>query len=728
MRPGLESREVVLVGGGHAHIQILRRWAMKPVAGVQLTLVTDRGDAVYSGMVPGLVAGDYSREEISIDLARLAGRAGAQLIQSAATQVDAGRRQICFADRPPIRYDVASLDVGSRVLGWRLPGVKQFALATRPIAKLTRDLHQRLTQLRGARRLCVVGGGAGGVELAFCCQARLAALGLDAAITLVDVAPQILVGYPDALRERVLELAKARGIRFALGRNVVEVLEGGVKLETGEVVAADLVLWVAGAAPTALLEASSLPKDPRGFALCDHQLRVQGHTDLFAVGDCAVQQDHSWVPRAGVYAVRQGPVLDHNLRAVLERAPLQSYTPQRDYLSLLNLGGGVALGSKWGRTIEGHWVWRLKDRIDRRFVDRFNLPDPQRESPPLGSAEADSESMECGGCAAKLQREVLQEALSSLAPSRREERVIWGIPEAEDIAAWKHGADVVVANLDAFSAFTRDYFALGRVAATNALSDLWAKAAQPQVALSSLVIPKAPRERQTDAVLQILQGAQRVFEAHGVQLLGGHTQAGEQMQVGFAIWGAAHGPLLPKRGAKLGDSLVLTKPLGSGVLLHADALGDCRFPWREALYASLFATNAEAGALAQRCGAHAVTDVTGFGLLGHLSEMLEADGLGAELELSTLPVLPGALELLARGYRSTFHAQNAAVRNRCRSTATSGAVNARTELLFDPQTSGGLLIAIPAQLSDELLSQLASAGLAEARRIGGVTASGVLLV
>ncbi|MGE3675929.1 MAG: FAD-dependent oxidoreductase, partial [Polyangiaceae bacterium] len=323
---------------------------MKPVAGVQLTLVTDRGDAVYSGMVPGLVAGDYSREEISIDLARLAGRAGAQLIQSAATQVDAGRRQICFADRPPIRYDVASLDVGSRVLGWRLPGVKQFALATRPIAKLTRDLHQRLTQLRGARRLCVVGGGAGGVELAFCCQARLAALGLDAAITLVDVAPQILVGYPDALRERVLELAKARGIRFALGRNVVEVLEGGVKLETGEVVAADLVLWVAGAAPTALLEASSLPKDPRGFALCDHQLRVQGHTDLFAVGDCAVQQDHSWVPRAGVYAVRQGPVLDHNLRAVLERAPLQSYTPQRDYLSLLNLGGGVALGSKWGRT------------------------------------------------------------------------------------------------------------------------------------------------------------------------------------------------------------------------------------------------------------------------------------------------------------------------------------------------------------------------------------------
>ncbi|MCA9641042.1 MAG: selenide, water dikinase SelD [Polyangiaceae bacterium] len=721
VRPGIESRELVLVGGGHAHIQILRRWAMKPVPGVQLTLVVDRGDAVYSGMVPGFVAGDYSLEEISIDLARLAGRAGAQLIPSAAIEVDPSRHRISFADRPAIFYDVASLDVGSRVLGWRLAGVKQFVLATRPIAKLTQELLGRLSKLRGPGRVCVVGGGPGGVELAFCCQARLAALGLDVGITLVDAASQILDGYPDALRQRTLELAQARDIELRLGRNVVEVREDGVRLETSEVVAADLVLWVAGAAPPALIEDSPLPRDPRGFTLCDDELRVKGHTDLFAVGDCAVQANHPWVPRAGVYAVRQGPVLDHNLRAVLARAPLQSYEPQRDYLSLLNLGGGVALGSKWGRTLEGRWVWRLKDRIDRRFVERFTFADATQE--PTATAE-----MECGGCAAKLGRETLQDALSGMDTEAPDERVIWGIREAEDVAAWKMKDEVVVANVDAFSAFTRDYFALGRVAATNALSDLWAKAALPEVALSSLVIPKADRQKQAATVQQILKGASQVFDAHGVQLLGGHTQAGEQLQVGFAIWGRARGPLLPKRGAQSGDCLVLTKALGSGVLLHADAMGDCRFDWRKELYASLFATNADAGLLAQRLGARAATDITGFGLLGHLHEMLHADGLGAELELSALPVLPGALELLARGYRSTFHAQNSALREWCQRSTREGAVEARTELLFDPQTSGGLLIAISPEQAEELLRQLSSAGLPQARLIGRVKDPGVSLV
>ncbi len=378
MRPGLEPRELVLVGGGHTHIQVLRRWAMHPVSGVQLTLVADRGSAIYSGMVPGYVAQEYSLEEISIDLARLAGHAGAQLILATAVEIQPRARCIALEGRPPIRYDVASLDVGSRVLGWRLPGVQEHALATRPIARLTEELRERLDRLVAGQRLCIVGGGAGGVELAFCCRALLLERGAGVKVVLVDAAREVLSGYPEAVGRRVVELAAERDIEFSLGVNVVAVEPRGVKLETGDRIDADLVVWVGGAAPPSLIEASDLPKDPRGFVLCDDELRVQGYDGLFAAGDCAVQRAHPWVPRAGVYAVRQGPVLDHNLRATLEGGKLERYEPQRDYLSLLNLGGGVAVGSKWGRTLEGHWVWRLKDRIDRRFVDRFTFADSSR--------------------------------------------------------------------------------------------------------------------------------------------------------------------------------------------------------------------------------------------------------------------------------------------------------------------------------------------------------------
>ncbi len=309
--------------------------------------------------------------------------------------------------------------------------------------------------------------------------------------------------------------------------------------------------------------------------------------------------------------------------------------------------------------------------------------------------------------------------------------VVLGIAEGDDVAAWKLGADVVVANFDAFSAFSRDYFTLGRVAATNALSDVWAKAATPEVALSSLCVPDAPRARQAELVAQLLQGAAVVFAEHGVKLLGGHTQRGDRLNLGFAVWGRAQGRLLPKRGARAGDVLILTKRLGSGVLLHADSLGECHASWREALYESLLLANAQAGRIAQALGARAATDVTGFGLLGHLVEMLDtgAGVLGAELQLASLPVLPGALELLSRGYRSTFHAQNASARAGCEpSRVVAGAARARTELLFDPQTSGGLLLAVPEDRALPLLEELRDAGLSYASLIGRVRPSGLALV
>lgn len=375
--PPFSPSRVVLVGGGHAHVQLLERWVREPLPGARVTLVVDRTVAIYSGMVPGFVAGDYETPDLSIDLAPLARRAGAELVVAPATGIDAERKRIVLGGREPLDYDLASLNVGSTVRGLDLPGVAEHALATRPIGAFVELVRGRLDDARRRRgekpvRLVVVGAGSGGVELAFVSRARLLAVGAPPpAVTVVDSGAEPLRGYPPGLIRRVLRHASAAGIAFRTGVKVESVEPGGLLLEGGERLESDLVVWATGAAPNRFTTAAPLPKDPRGFLLVRDSLEVEGCHGLFAVGDCAVPTSAPWVPRAGVYSVREGPVVERNLRARLTGRPVESYRPQRDFLSLLNLGQGRAVGSKWGLSFEGRWAFLLKDRLDRTFVERF---------------------------------------------------------------------------------------------------------------------------------------------------------------------------------------------------------------------------------------------------------------------------------------------------------------------------------------------------------------------
>jgi selenide,water dikinase len=365
------QRELVLIGAGHAHVQVLWRAMLRPIPGVRVTAVLDRSEAVYSGMVPGFVAGDYAAHELEIDALALASRAGASAVLARALRVDPAARRIELEGQPPLSYDAASLDVGSSVRGLDLPGVREHALATRPIRALVDALDERLEHaLRGAYppRIAVVGGGVAGVELAFALRARV-----RAEVCVLDPDPEIPRGYAGRARRRVRVLAERNGIELRVAR-CTAVEPDAVLLEGGERIPADLAVWATGAAPTELLRASPLPLDAAGFVRVRDTLEVEGVDGLFAAGDCASFAAHPQVPKAGVYAVRQGPVLDANLRAHLAGRPLRAYRPQRDFLSLMNLGGRKALAHKWGLTLTGHAVWRLKDWIDRRFVRRFRAP------------------------------------------------------------------------------------------------------------------------------------------------------------------------------------------------------------------------------------------------------------------------------------------------------------------------------------------------------------------
>ena len=724
-----QATDVVLVGGGHAHVQVLRRFMMRPVPDVRLCVVLDRPVAVYSGMVPGFVAGDYPSEALAIDVVPLARRARARVILAAATRVDPVARRIELEGRPPITYDVASLDVGSSVRGLELPGVREHALATRPIGRFVSSLEERLAGARqdpGTLRIAVVGGGVAGVELACALDARLRREGLRAQLSLFSETPELLPGMSRDVTRRVEAELRRRSIVIHRGSRVVGV-EKDALLVSGAPDAAqrrmeiELALWATGAAPPEVIHGSPLPFDAAGFVRTLPTLQVEGFDDLFAVGDCAGLEDYPWVRKAGVYAVRAGPVLDANLRALLEGRELRPYRPQRDFLALFNLGERRALGTKWGRVLSGRAVWHLKDRIDRRFMRRFQvLDDAGGLATTFPTPEAmGMEEMACGGCAAKVAASPLERALERLPPVAEDPSVLLGV--GDDAAAFSlPRGDVVLATVDGFRAFADDPWLVGRVAAVNAVSDVLAKGGRARHALALVNVPDEDPARAEESLFQVLSGIRAALDPLEIALVGGHTTQGGELFVGLTVTGTPWegSGWIRLDGSRPGDALILTKALGTGVVLAADMQGRARGAWVQSAYASMLRHNAAAAQIARAEGVRACTDISGFGLAGHLVELVRASGVSARIGLERLPALPGAIALLESGTRSSYHEQNAALARAIE--AAEGISSARRELFYDPQTSGGLLLSVDAERAEAILTLLQRAGDSTARIIGQV--------
>ncbi|MCP5071461.1 MAG: FAD-dependent oxidoreductase, partial [bacterium] len=409
----------------------------------RLTVVLDRPEALYSGMVPGVVAGDYEIGQAEIDVVPLSRLARARVVLSAATRIVPATRSIELVDRPPLRYDVASLDVGSTVRGGELPGVREYALPTRPIRDFVERIDNAIARLQaagGRPHIAVVGGGAAGVELAFTLDTRLRSAGVEPAVEIITDGPIV----PDSsarLRRATENAARARGIGVLQGARVSAVDAKNICLEGDDTRPADLVIWATGAAPPSVIEHSPLPKDEAGFVRVapsfEIEMESEGESRLFAAGDCASLTRHPWVTKAGVHAVRAGPTLDANLRAILTDRPLRRHRSQRDFLALLNLGGGRAIGGKWGMAFSAGAVWRLKDWIDRRFMARFQVLEADGTSTgefPTPE-EMGMEEMPCGGCAAKVGASPLSRALARLEPAPPDDRVVVGLDVPDDAAA-----------------------------------------------------------------------------------------------------------------------------------------------------------------------------------------------------------------------------------------------------------------------------------------------------
>jgi len=377
-------KELVLIGGGHAHVAVLRSFGMKPLPGLRITLITRDIHTPYSGMLPGYIAGHYTYDECHIDLGPLARFAGARLYHLEVEGLDLKNRKIHVAGRPSIGYDLLSINTGSRPGMANVPGAAQYALAAKPIdifLERWEKLQRKILAGSGAFNLAVVGGGAGGVELALACQYRLQLLlkrqGDDPArlnITLLTQGEEILPTHSVGVRKRFMRVFEQRNIAIRFDHKVFEVTETHVLAEGKTALPANAVIWVTSASAPSWPGAAGLAVDSAGFIRVDSQLQSISHPGLFVVGDVAALPDPR--PKSGVFAVRQGPVLSDNLRRAATGQPLTTYRPQGDFLGLISTGDRYAVASRGNLSLQGAWLWQLKNWIDQRFMRRFNqLPE-----------------------------------------------------------------------------------------------------------------------------------------------------------------------------------------------------------------------------------------------------------------------------------------------------------------------------------------------------------------
>ena len=780
-------RDIVLVGGGHSHVFVLKNFTMHPEPGVRITLVAKDVMTPYSGMLPGNVSGKYTYEECHVDLGKLCREGGHRLIHDECVGIDDKSKRVLLKNQPSVKYDVCSLDVG--ITPGMLPGAasssnspseasaksesaKEEALLVTPVKPIGTFATRFETVLRHFKELCdekrkederfrvvVVGGGAGGVELALAMERRFASeVGLtsssssssDAALPYqfaLVTRGEVLKGHGKSAREKILAALKARNFEVYENDGVEEVAESSLSLESGKKLGFNECVWCTDAKAQKWLRTNTnLELNEKGFVNIKATLESTNIPDVFAVGDVCNNVEHPR-PKAGVYAVRQGPPLAENLRRRCVGENVVPFTPQKTCLALISTGDGHAIASygsrSWGAhdTAVGERLWRWKDKIDKKWMKMYEpnlemLEKMEREEQENAlnakankvAAFAGQEAldaikatpMRCGGCGAKVGSTILSRVMKRLEPIPTHPNVLLGAGDDAAIVETSPGK-VSVQTVDFFRSFIDDPYVFGQIAAVHALGDVWAMNADPVSALATVVVPFGIESEVEETLFQLMSGACDALRDAGCALGGGHSGEGAELSLGFSVTGEVEKDLiLRKTSVESGQVLVLTKPIGTGALFAADMRSRAKASDVQKALESMRQPSKRAAEILFLHGATACTDVTGFGILGHLHEMIKDSATsGATIDLSSLPLLDGAVECVQNGITSSLQKSNARL-NRAIANIDDVKNFSAYPLLFDPQTAGGMLATIPANEATECIQKLRENGYASSSAIGKI--------
>lgn len=725
MQQKLGRNTVVLLGVGHTNAHVLRMWKMKRPKNAQLVCVSNFPVVTYSGMLPGVIAGQYPKSAMEIDLIRLSQSAGARVIVGKVNGLDAAGKRLIFEDRPALSFDCLSIGVGSRPTFRGVEVADDSALiAVKPMQTFLDRLAARLHSLNKERpKIVIVGGGVGSIEVAFCLFERFHGKpnhtdvvypkSVKPDISLVTGSPRVGTGLLDSTIEKVQAEFDIRGINTLTNSSMVKIDGEGLFRADGKRIEADIIIWATSAVAGPMLQQMQQPTDERGFLLTKKSLELTDCPGVFAVGDSGTIVGSN-ITKAGVYAVRQGPYLYENILRKLANQPLRDYQPQSGFLKLINYGNNTAIAEYKGRSFSGRWAWKLKDWIDVKFMRMY-----QKYEPMKMIAEVDDEDeMKCLGCGGKIGGQILSSALAEL-PIQEHPDVKIGLANPDDAAVVRTRNNEVTVTTDFFAAPFDDPYLVGRVAALNSASDCFVMGARPNAALAIVQVPLGHPRAQMQVMRELMAGAVEEFNGMNAAIVGGHSIEGPRTTIGFTVLGSQISEPMIKGGLKPGDKLILTKPIGTGILLAAWM--QCRMPASsyQPLIDSMLQSNEVALDLIEKFPVSALTDVTGFGLAGHLVELMTASRVDVHLDLAAINLLPGVQPLIDEGIQSTLAPDNRLMMQRIKAIDVDVDSN-RIAPLFDPQTGGGMLIGVAESHVANLLSFLVDSGSSVAKVIGQV--------
>ena len=724
--------DLVLLGGGHAQVSVLQQFAMSPLPGLRLTLVTPSVRTPYSGMLPGYVEGKWLDQDLHIDLTRLAQMANARLIIDRAIGVDANSKQVHFATRPPLSFDMLSINIGGEPDIDTIEGAHGNVIPVKPISQFQQQL-DRLIEGTPRRRLAIIGGGAAGSELALSLSRRwLTEFGQRPEMAIFSRSARLLPQMNAAAANHLGKALRAVDCVLHLGQPVTHISKKTLTLEDGSNHEFDACFLVSAVAPASLIARSGLATDDQGFVAVSPTLQSLSHPTVFASGDIASLSPEKR-PKAGVFAVRAGPVLGYNLRQYALGGTLRNWRPQRHYLALIGTADGAAI-AVYGKHASKSRLWLyLKQWIDSHWMAKYhNFHMPKPAAPPRLSgingsfddrkltyetADPAFAAIRCLGCGAKTGHETLANALHSAAefaikagadPALMPES---GLETDSALLPDPPPNAKLVQSVDVLSQVITDPFRLGKIAAIHALSDLYAANAIPTTALAIINLAGAKKNLQQDQLTQLLAGGIIALADSGVKLVGGHTSESAEMSIGFATTGWRYRAPPPLTLTEP-HQLVLSKPLGTGIIMaghmarrvDGTALADAIDVMEHNNHQAAQIFNKQAGGVAW------MTDVTGFGLARHALNLATRAGFsGITIITSSLPLIAGASDLISTGIRSSLHHQNreATIYN---DSALSLRQRQQAEIAFDPQTSGGLLAILSASGAAKALKSLKESG------------------
>jgi selenide,water dikinase len=700
-----KSRDLVLIGGGHSHVEVLRNLARDPVAGLRTTVISRDLLVPYSGMLPGYIAGHCAWSDIHIDLAPLAAAAGARLIAGSVSGLNPAERTIVCEDRPAIVYDIASINCGATPALSEIRNADRTGIPVKPISQFIphwQDLLERLRDSGNSRfRLAIVGGGAGGVELALAIRYRLARIEqLDHVdISLVCADPRLVLGHNELVRANLAKRLKDCGIDVHLSTRVVGAQAGFLETDTDGDLAADEFLWVTRAAPQRWAETAGITVDASGFILVNESLQSVSDPAIFAAGDNASVEGFPR-PKAGVFAVRQGPVLAENLRRAVCGRALLRHQPQQNFLSLISTGERRALASWGDAAFYGRSMWYWKNWIDRRFMRRYRVRNV-RPRLPRWHVSLSPDQSQSGASGHELLATLLERRGIS-----RDAKACRPVVNTLEV----HAVSGVFALVD-------DPYVAGQISAEHGLNDIYAMGAAPRSSMGWFSVPDAAQQQMSRDIDQLVAGAMKTFESAGVTWGGGRYVSGQQLRAGYSLIGTAHEDdiWLVSRCA-VEDVLVVTKAIGTAGLLRAHARGQCHGQWLNAAIESMRSSNRAAVPLLRQAGAGAAGHITEEGLVGLSMRMANESGLCVELLPSRVPFLNGA--------EQCWHEDDPALAKCATAQIDFGEfADVKTSIMSGMQAaehSGALLAAVKPDRAVACIAALRSAGYLQAAIVGRV--------